>query len=65
MATLENGDVVYGKCKPSEDCIQPTEFWVSLIEKGYAKIHNCYQSLFSGYIDEGLLDMTGFASEKR
>lgn len=28
-------------------------------------MHNCYQALFSGYIDEGLADMTGFASEKR
>ena len=35
-----------------------------LIEKAYAKVHGCYEALISGYIDDGLTDMTGFVSEK-
>jgi len=35
-----------------------------MIEKAYAKIHNCYESLISGFIDDGLTDMTGLVSEK-
>lgn len=65
LPCLPNGDLVYGKCKPDEEKTIPDEFWVSLIEKAFAKIHHCYQALFSGYIDEALSDMTGFASEKR
>jgi hypothetical protein len=37
---------------------------VPLIEKAYAKIHGCYQSLISGFLDDGLSDMTGQVSEK-
>jgi len=37
-------DFVYGKCR------KPTELWVNLIEKAYAKIHNSYISMTSGDI---------------
>jgi calpain, invertebrate len=49
---------VFSRCK------DPTETWVSLIEKAYAKLHGCYETLFSGYIDDALVEMTGFVSEK-
>ena len=45
-------------------CKDSSELWVSLIEKAYAKLHYCYESLISGFIDDGLSDLTGFASEK-
>lgn len=61
----EQGTVVYGQCRSGKGQIVPTEYWVSLIEKAYAKVHNCYQALFSGYIDESLQDLTGLATEKR
>ena len=30
-----------------------------MIEKAYAKLHRCYGQLNSGYINEGLSDMSG------
>ena len=48
-------DLVFGRCRSIK------EFWVPLIEKAYAKIHNCYEALISGFIDDGLTDMTGYA----
>jgi hypothetical protein len=50
--------LIYGKCFSSN------EFWVPLIEKAYAKLHGCYQSLVSGFIDDGLVDLTGLVAEK-
>ena len=65
LPTLQNGELLHGKCRPDEGFAVPDEYWVSLIEKAYAKLHNCYQALFSGFIDEALEDMTGYAAEKR
>ena len=45
-------------------CLDPSELWVPLIEKAYAKLAGCYQALTSGNIDDGLVDMTGYACEK-
>jgi len=50
--------IVFARCR------SPTEMWVPLIEKAYAKIHNTYEALISGYLDDGLNDMTGLASVK-
>lgn len=44
-------------------CRNPNEFWVSLIEKAYAKLNVRYINLTSGFIDEALQDLTGFAPE--
>jgi len=51
-------EIVFGKCRSQN------EFWVALIEKAYAKIHNCYEALISGFIDDGLADMTALAQTK-
>ncbi len=37
---------------------------MSIIEKAYAKLHNCYQSLISGDIAQALADMTGSVADK-
>ena len=50
--------LLYGKCRSTN------EFWVSLIEKAYAKLHGSYQALASGFIDDGLVDLTGLTSKK-
>ena len=54
-----NDSLVFGKCS------EPEELWVPLIEKAYAKIHGCYQTLISGWIDDGLADMTALVCEKK
>jgi len=51
-------DLVFGRCR------SVNEFWVPLIEKAYAKIHNCYEALIGGFIDDGLTDMTAYAQTK-
>jgi len=45
-------------------CVNDHEMWVSLIEKAYAKMHGCYGNLVSGYIDEGIQELTGMQPEK-
>lgn len=43
---------------------EPDEFWCSLLEKAYAKLHGSYEHLDSGSIHNALVDMTGGLSEK-
>ena len=45
-------------------CESVSEFWVPLVEKAYAKLHGTYAALISGVTDDGLVDMSGFVSEK-
>jgi hypothetical protein len=54
----ETKKLVFGSCTNSN------EFWVPLIEKAYAKVHGCYEQLISGYVDEGICDLTAFQAEK-
>lgn len=51
-------ELIFAKCKNKH------ELWVPIIEKAYAKIHNCYEALISGFVDDALTDMTGLVSEK-
>lgn len=49
---------IFGRCRNLH------ELWVPLIEKAYAKIHGCYENLISGYVDEGIQELTGMQPEK-
>ena len=49
---------VFGRCRSKH------ELWVPLIEKAYAKMHGCYENLISGYVDEGVQELTGMQPEK-
>ena len=53
-----------GHCIPAfARCRNPDEFWVSLVEKAYAKLNIRYINLTSGFIDEALQDLSGLAPE--
>ena len=43
-----------------EEC----EFWVSFLEKAYAKMFKCYEELNGGKMQEGLVDLAGGVTEK-
>ena len=55
---VKDNEYVYGHNR------SPTEIWVNLIEKAYAKLHQCYFALTSGDIAQGLADMTGKTPDK-
>jgi len=55
----ENFEIVYATGETLN------ELWVPLIEKAYAKIHQCYQALISGDIGQGLMDLTGMIATKQ
>ena len=38
--------------------------WIALIEKAYAKLHGAYFSLWLGFVDDALEDLTGWPAEK-
>ena len=55
---IHNPQLVFASCH------HKNEFWVPLLEKGYAKLHGNYNALIGGQLDDGLVDMTGRVSQK-
>lgn len=55
----KTGALVYAHCK------DPTELWVPLVEKAYAKLHSCYEAIESGTETNAFLDLTACPPEER
>ncbi|KAK7505992.1 hypothetical protein BaRGS_00002714, partial [Batillaria attramentaria] len=53
-----DGQLIYGH---SAD---PREFWVSLIEKAYAKLHGSYEAIEGGITMDAMVDLTGGLAER-
>lgn len=52
-----NGELIYCHSK------DPNEFWSALLEKAYAKLSGCYQSLEGGNTGDAVVDFSGAVSE--
>lgn len=53
-----DGKPIFGHCK------DPEEIWVLLIEKALAKLLGTYEALDGGYLEEGVVFLTGGRPEK-
>ncbi|WAR02646.1 CAuncharacterized [Mya arenaria] len=53
-----NKKLIYASCTDSN------EFWVSLIEKAYAKLNGSYEAIDGGQTMDALVDMTGGLAER-
>ena len=52
-----NGQLCFARCG------DPNELWVPLLEKAYAKLHQSYDALIGGSVDEALRDLSGLTCE--
>ena len=52
---IKDDELIYARCESTD----VSEYWVSLAEKAYAKLHGCYQSLNGGHVEEAIFDLTG------
>eukprot|EP00930_Biecheleria_cincta_P039443 TRINITY_DN27122_c0_g1_i1.p1 TRINITY_DN27122_c0_g1~~TRINITY_DN27122_c0_g1_i1.p1 ORF type:complete len:1791 (-),score=286.76 TRINITY_DN27122_c0_g1_i1:25-5397(-) len=53
----------YGQCAFASAGTKQ-EAWVQVLEKAYAKLHGSYDSIEGGFVNDGLVDMTGGIGEQ-
>ncbi|MCL4130364.1 UNVERIFIED_CONTAM: hypothetical protein GTU68_000654 [Idotea baltica] len=58
LLPTKNGKLIYARSEA------PNEFWISLLEKAYAKLHGSYQALGGGQSMDAMVDLTGGIAER-
>ncbi|XP_064097877.1 calpain-A-like isoform X1 [Macrobrachium nipponense] len=54
----KDGEILFAR---SSD---PTEFWVAILEKAYAKLHGSYEAMEGGQSMDAMVDLTGGLAER-
>jgi hypothetical protein len=57
LPVTTDGHFLFSRCK------DPSELWLPLLEKAYAKLHGCYECLMQGSVQFALQDLTAGAPQ--
>ncbi|CAJ0609766.1 unnamed protein product [Cylicocyclus nassatus] len=57
LLPTRDGSLLFARSKT------PNEFWSALLEKAFAKLYGCYESLVGGHLSDALQDVSGGVAE--
>ncbi|KAL3104604.1 hypothetical protein niasHT_022315 [Heterodera trifolii] len=57
LLPTKNGQLLFARSKT------PNEFWSALLEKAFAKLYGCYETLVGGQLADALIELSGGVAE--